>query len=80
MDFSVKLTPELLAQLANSANGAPVYLDSCEPELEDPARTLGAHQWLPACRTTSKLTRCLEAVRDLASALAPLAAAASSHL
>jgi hypothetical protein len=74
MDFSVAFTSELLEKLAKTAEGTPIYLDQSEPELEDPAQKLGPHHWQPACGTTSKLTRCLEAVRDLKTVLAPLIA------
>jgi hypothetical protein len=76
MDFSVAFTPELLEKLAGTADGAPIYMDQSEPELEDPAEKLGPHQWQPACATTSKLTRCLEAVRDLKTVLTPLMSSA----
>jgi hypothetical protein len=72
MEFSVAFTPELLEKLAKTADGAPIYVDQSEPELEDPAQKLGPHHWQPACATSSKLTRCLEAVRDLKTVLAPL--------
>jgi hypothetical protein len=77
MDFSVAFTPELLEKLAKTADCAPIYLDQSEPELEDPAQKLGPHHWQPACATSSKLTRCLEAVRDLKSVLAPVMASAA---
>ena len=72
MADTISFTPELLAELAKTAVGMPIYLDQSEPELEDPAQKLGPKQWRPLCATTSKLTRCLEAVRDLSTVLAPL--------
>jgi hypothetical protein len=72
----MEFTPEMLDRLTSSAEGLPVYLDRRPPELEDPSQKLAAHHWRPACGTTSKLTRCLEAVRDVAAALMPLAASA----
>lgn len=72
----MELTPELLAKLAPTGEGMPVYLDQREPELEDPSRELAAHQWQPACDAGNRLARCLEAIRDAATALAPIAAAA----
>jgi hypothetical protein len=37
----------------------------------------GAHQWQPACGAGSRLARCLEAIRDTSTALAPISAAAN---
>jgi hypothetical protein len=68
----MEFTREVLERLASTAEGMPVYLDQREPELEDPSQELGTHQWRPACVATGKLTRCLEAVRDIATALGPL--------
>jgi hypothetical protein len=56
--------------------GVPIYLDDRDPEIDDPAGQIAGHRWLPANRTTFKLTRCLEAFRDLKTALVPLASAA----
>lgn len=72
----MELTPELLAKLAPTGEGLPVLLDQREPELEDPSRELVAHQWQPACGAGNRLARCLEAIRDTSTALAPIAAAA----
>jgi hypothetical protein len=50
----------------------PVYLDQREPELEDPSEKLDDHHWQPASNITTKLTRCLEAIRDVSTGVAPL--------
>jgi hypothetical protein len=52
--------------------GIPVYLDDRTPELQDPSREPAEHEWQAADPTTSKLTRCLEAVRDVSAALSSL--------
>ena len=71
------LEPSDLALIASQSQaGVPVYLDDRMPEIEDPSRDLASHEWQPACDITSKLTRCLEAVRDVATAVSPLVAAA----
>jgi hypothetical protein len=73
----MEFTDEMLEQLAASCagRGLPVYLDEREPEIDDPARQLADHHWKPACKTTTKLTRCLEAIRDVATAIAPITTA-----
>jgi hypothetical protein len=71
----MEFTDEMLKNLVVPGKGLPVYLDQRPPQIEDPSRKLDDHHWQPACTTTSKLTRCLEAVRDVATALAPLSAA-----
>ena len=52
-----------------------IHLDEREPEHEDPSRELRDHEWQGADETTSRLTRCLEAVRDITDVIAGLAAA-----
>lgn len=69
----MEFTPEMLKSLILPGKGMPVYLDQRGSELEDPARDLEPHHWQPACGTTSKLMRCLEAVRDAKKALEPVA-------
>jgi hypothetical protein len=71
----MEFTSEMLRQSIVPGKGMPLYLDRRDPELEDPARRLEPHHWQPACGTTSKLMRCLEAVRDAKKALEPVAAA-----
>jgi hypothetical protein len=80
VDLTVAFTPELLQKLCNSADGAPVYLDQNEPQLEDPAQKLGPHHWQPACATSIKLTRSLEAVRDLKIVLTLLMSSAPTEI
>lgn len=70
----MEFTDEMLKNVVVPGKGMPVYLDRRLPELEDPAQELATHHWQPACTTTSKLTRCLEAIRDVSAALAPLSA------
>jgi hypothetical protein len=71
----MEFTDEMLRNVFVPGRGMPIYLDQRPPELEDPAQELAAHHWQPACTTTNKLTRCLEAIRDVATALKPLSAA-----
>lgn len=72
------LTDEVLEKfIPRQGEGIPVYLDQSEPVLEDPSQKLAESHWQPACDTTVKLTRCLEAIRDLTSAIAPLSVAES---
>lgn len=72
----MEFTDDMLRNVVVPGKGLPVYLDQRPPQIEDPSQTPDDHHWQPACTTTSKLTRCLEAVRDVATALAPLSAAA----
>ena len=49
--------------------GVPMYLDDRDPELDDPAVDASPRHWKPACPLTSKLARCVEALRDTRVAL-----------
>lgn len=71
-----ELNQEVFSRIIQSAEGMPVYLDQREPELEDPSEKLYDHHWQPACNTTNKLTRCLEAIRDVSASVVPLFASA----
>jgi hypothetical protein len=70
----MEFTDEMLKHLVVPGKRLPVYLDERSPQVEAPSRNFDDHHWQPACTTTSKLTRCLDAVRDAATALAPVAA------
>jgi hypothetical protein len=70
----MKFTPEMLEQLAASVTELPIYLDKHPPRIEDPAKDLEADHWQPVCITTNKLTKCLEAIRDISAALSPIMA------
>jgi hypothetical protein len=70
----MELSVDIIRRLAPTAEGIPVYIDPRPPQSEDPARPPSPYHWVPACHTTSKLARCLEAVRDVSTALAPLSA------
>jgi hypothetical protein len=50
----------------------PLYIDDCEPEIDDPSLAAARHKWLPADPVTVKLVRSLEALRDVRTALSPL--------
>jgi hypothetical protein len=58
----MEFTDEMLKSVYVPGKGMPVYLDERRPQVEDLARELADHHWQPACTTTNKLTRCLEAV------------------
>jgi hypothetical protein len=68
----MEFTEEMLKRVVVPGKGMPIYLDQRPPELEDPARQLAEHHWQPACTASSRLTRCLEAVRDVSTALSLL--------
>jgi hypothetical protein len=76
----MEFTDEMLKNVVVPGKGMPFYLDQHPPRIEDPSRPREDHHWLPACDRTNKLTRCLEAVRDVATALAPVTAAAQPDL
>lgn len=54
------------------AYGVPVYLDQNDPEIDDPSVELKTCHWQPACKSTNKLVRCLEAFRDTKAAIGPM--------
>jgi hypothetical protein len=70
----MEFTPEMHERLFVPGKGMPFYVDERSPELEDPSRASADHLWQPACGTTSRLVRCLEAIRDISTAVAPLSA------
>ncbi len=51
----------------------PIRLDPSEPQIEDPSQPLDLTHWQPQDKRTSKLTRCLEALRDVTTAFRPVA-------
>ena len=51
----------------------PIRLDPSVPRLEDPSQQLELTHWQPQDMRTSKLTRCLESLRDLTVAFRPVA-------
>ncbi len=51
----------------------PLFLDPCDPRIEDPSQPLDLTHWQPQDKRTNKLTRCLEALRDLTTAFRPIA-------
>jgi hypothetical protein len=51
----------------------PLFLDPSDPRIEDPSQPLDLTHWQPQDKRTSKLTRCLEALRDLTTAFRSIA-------
>jgi hypothetical protein len=70
----MEFTDEMIRRLHVPGKGFPVHHDDRPPQIEDPARIAEDHRWQPACPATYKLIRCLEAVRDVSSSLAVIAA------
>jgi hypothetical protein len=58
--------------MSDKEGGVPVYIDPSDPEIDDPAAARAGHRWHPADPLTNKLIRCVEALRDISTALAPL--------
>lgn len=50
----------------------PAHPDPVTPQIEDPSLPLAPSHWQPLDRRTSKLTRCLEALRDVSTAFRAL--------
>lgn len=58
----------------------PLHFDSNTPRIEDPSQPLDLTHWKPQDKRTSKLTRCLEALRDLTRAFMPVAGTTSASV
>jgi hypothetical protein len=67
----IDLTPEVLQRLIERIRGGdiPVRLERRPPHIDDPSRTPVDHHWKPLDITTTKLVRCLEALRDISTRL-----------
>lgn len=72
----MEFTDEMLARVIVPGKGMPIYLDERPPEISDPSVDSAEHHWIPACKATDNLVRCLEATRDVAAAISPITASA----
>lgn len=64
---------EEVEQPQESRRPIPVYVDSSEPELQDPSKEQSPAVWMAANQISFKLLRCVEAIRDLARILESIA-------
>jgi hypothetical protein len=70
----MEFTDEMLSRIVVPGKGMPVYLDERPPEINDPSTDTAEHHWIPACKGTERLVRCLEGIRDVAAGVFPLSA------
>lgn len=73
----MEFTDEMLSRVVVPGKGMPVYLDERPPEINDPSTDTAEHHWIPACKATDRLVRCLEGIRDVAAGVVALSASAS---
>jgi len=61
------------SQGEETPRGLPVYVDSTEPEIQDPAEQRSPSAWAGSNAISFKLLRCMEAIRDLTRMLRTMA-------